>query len=141
MSTVTEIADAVAASLNAGSFSQTFDAQRAYQPVYELPDLQALKVSVVPRSLRIERSDRSGHYFEVAVNVAVQKRVNADDLQALDDLMKLVEELADHLRATRLDSPDVIPVSVANEPIYEPDHLEQWRQFTSVLTVTYAVRR
>ena len=32
-------------------------------------------------------------------------------------------------------------MSVANEPVFAPEHLEQWRQFTSVLTVTYRMRR
>ncbi|MBI5864862.1 MAG: hypothetical protein HZB38_10205 [Planctomycetes bacterium] len=58
MSTVIDIADAVVASLNAGTFSQTFEAERKYQPVFELPDMQTLHVSVVPRSVSITTATR-----------------------------------------------------------------------------------
>ena len=47
MSTVIDIADAVAASLNVGSFALPFTAVRKYVPAVELSDLADLNVTVI----------------------------------------------------------------------------------------------
>ena len=48
MSILTDIADAVAAELNTGEFSEQFTAIRRVLPVFEIAQLKELKVSVVP---------------------------------------------------------------------------------------------
>jgi hypothetical protein len=142
VSVILDIADAVVASLNAGAFALEFEAARKYQPVFELQDMQTLHVSVVPKSLAITTAARDSGFFDVAIDIGVQKKVNADESAELDALMNLVEQIADHLRMKRLDdAPNAAWLGVANEPVFAPEHLEQWRQFTSVLTVTYRVRR
>lgn len=142
MSTVIDIADAVVARLNAGSFSQQFTAERKYQPVFGLPDLGTLRVSVVPRSVSIEGGTRTASFFDCAIDVGVQKKVNPDQPAEVDGLMDLVEEIADHLRMQRLaEAPEAAWLSIANEPVFAPEHLDQERTFTSVLTVRYRVRR
>ena len=142
MSAVIKIADAIVASLNAGTFSQAFEAERKYQPAFELPEMQTLHVSVVPRSVAITTATRDSSYFDCAIDVGVQKKVNADDPDELDKLMDLVQEIADHLRMKRLgETPEAAWVSIENEPAFASEHLDQQRVFTSVLTVTYRVRR
>lgn len=142
MSTIIDIADAVVASINAGTFAQPVQAERRYQPAFELTDLKDLKVSVVPKAVTITNATRTDGYFDCAVDVGVQKKVNADDEAELDGLADLVEQIADHLRQKRLDNgPEAAFISIANEPVFAPDHLDQQRVFTSVLTVTYRVRR
>lgn len=142
MSTLIDIADALVASLNAGLFSQPFKAERKYQPSFELPELQALQVCVVPRSVAIATATRESSYFDCAIDVGVQKKVNPDEPAELDGLMTLVEEIADHLRQHRLeDAPQAAWLSIENEPAFAAEHLDQQRVFTSVLTVNYRVRR
>ncbi|MCZ2098829.1 MAG: hypothetical protein LC121_21715 [Anaerolineae bacterium] len=142
MSTINQIADAVVASLNAGSFSIPFTAERKYQPVHELSQLQELRVCVVPKSLAATIATRSDCFFDCAIDIGVQRKVDVDDLEVLDGLMHLVEEIGDHLRFHRLDAfPNAAWLSLENTPIFAPDHLEKERVFTSVLTVTYRVRR
>jgi hypothetical protein len=64
------------------------------------------------------------------------------DDAGLDELMSLVERLADGLRLKRLsDVPEAMWVKTENSPIYSPEHLETKGVFTSVLTVTYRVVR
>lgn len=140
MSTILDIADAVTASLNAGPFNPALSAERRYQPAFELADLAALKVSVVPKSVTISNATRTDGYFDCAIDIGVQKKI-ADDSE-LDGLVDLVEQIADHLRQKRLDdAPDAAFVSIANEPVFAPEHMDQQRVFTSILTVTYRVRR
>jgi len=140
VSTLVAIADAVTASLNAGSFGTPFTAERLYQPAFELADLADLKVSVVPKGVTIATASRDGSYFDCAVDVGIQKKV-ADDAE-IDGLVDLAEEIADHLRMKRLDGfPEAMWLSVEHEPVVAAEHLEQQRALTSILTVTYRVRR
>lgn len=56
MSLITDIADAVTAELNtapAGTFSPAFTAVRRVLPTFELPELMALQVTVVPKGVSI----------------------------------------------------------------------------------------
>ena len=141
MSTVIDVANAVVTKLNAGEFSQAFEAVRHYRPTFDLGELETLHVSVVPESLTIKAVTRQESHFDCAIDIGVQKKVDVDDQAALDALMNLVEELADALRQQSLDDPQAACLSIANSPLYAQEHLDQWRQFTSVLTVTYRVWR
>lgn len=140
MSTLVAIADAVTASLNAGSFGTPFTAERLYQPAFELADLADLKVSVVPKDVTIATASRDGSYFDCAVDIGIQKKI-ADDAE-IDGLVDLAEEIADHLRMKRLDdAPEAVWLSIEHEPVVAAEHLERQRTLTSILTVTYRVRR
>jgi hypothetical protein len=141
-STLVALADAIVARLNAGSFSLPFEARRGYRPVVELPDLTAVVVTVIPKSLTISAATRADGFYDCAIDVGVQRKVNAEEREPLDDLMRWVEEIGDHLRAQPLDAfPAATWLSLENDPIFVPDHLEKEHVFTSVLTVTYKVRR
>jgi len=142
VSTINQIADAVVASLNATPFSLPFTAERKYQPILELSQLHELRVSVVPKSLTATAATRADAFFDCAIDIGVQRKVNADDAPTLDGLMHLVEEIGDRLRVHRLEAfPGAAWLATENDPIFAPDHLEKERVFTSVLTVTYRVRR
>ena len=143
MSTIAAIADAVAAHINAESFSQPVSAKRMYQPAFTLEDLADLRVSVVPRTVDIAAATRDSSVFECVVDVGVQKKLPAEGADAeIDALLDLVEEITDHLRLGRLpDAPEAAWAGIANEPVVSSESLEQHRVFTSVLSVTYRVRR
>jgi len=142
MATITDIADAVVAELNGRSFSQPLAAVRYYRPVFDLGEMQTLHVSVVPKGVTIERADRSRNQYDFAIDVAVQKKFQTGDNTELDVLMALVEEIADFFRLRRLATyPDAVWVRTDNVPVYAPEHLEEFRQFTSVLTLTFRVVR
>lgn len=143
MSTIAAIADAVAAHINAGTFSQPVSAARMYQPAFTLEDLADLRVTVVPRTVGITAASRDSSTFECVIDVGVQKKLPAEDeLTAIDGLLDLVEEITDHLRLKRLpDAPEAAWAGIAHEPVVSSESLEQHRVFTSVLSVTYRVRR
>jgi hypothetical protein len=142
VSTVVNVADAVVASLNGGSFSQPVTAERKYVPAVDLADLADLHVTVVPRAVSITTATRDSSYFDCTVDVGIQKKVNPDDLAELDALVNLTQEVVDHLRMRRLESmPYAAWMSIANDPVFAPEHLDQERAFTSVVSVTYRVRR
>ncbi|HID23431.1 MAG TPA: hypothetical protein EYP14_13680 [Planctomycetaceae bacterium] len=141
MAVILNIADAVVAELNAGTFSQPVTAVRHYQPKFELSEMAALHVSVVPRSLVSRSLDHSRESFDYQIDVAVQQKTDMSTA-SLDGLMGLVEEIADHFRTKPLAGyPDARVTEVKNEPVYAPEHLEELRQFTSVITLTFRVWR
>jgi hypothetical protein len=143
MSTIAAIADAVAAHINAGTFSQPVSAVRMYQPAFTLEDLANLRVSVVPRTTAIAAASRDSSVFECVIDVGVQKKLPADGADAeIDALLDLVEEITDHLRLKRLPgAPEAAWAGIGHEPVVSSESLEQHRVFTSVLSVTYRVRR
>jgi hypothetical protein len=139
--TILALADAVVAELNFGSFSQPLVAVRHYQPVFELSEMTELRVSVVPRGSSSKALDRSRYSFDFKIDVAIQRKVEPT-MGNLDALMELVEEIGDHLRTQSLASfPEARCIEVANEPVYATEHLEEFRQFTSLLMLTYRVWR
>jgi hypothetical protein len=143
VSTIAAIADAVAAHINAGTFSQPLTAVRMFQPAFTLEDLKDLRVSVVPRTLQMSPVTRDSLAIEYVVDVGVQKKLPADNADAaIDELLELVEAIADHLRFQRLEGlPDAAWVGISNEPVVSGEAIEQHRVFTSVLSVTYRERR
>jgi len=140
MPLITQVAEAVVAELNATTFSQPITAIRSYLPRVELADLKTLKVTVVPSSVTVVAASRSQTQRDVAIDVAVQKKLGQEQNVSLDPLLALAEEIAEHFRAKRLDSfPGALCVKTEFKPIYAPEHIEQLRTFTSVLTLTFRV--
>lgn len=142
MSIATAIADAVVATLNEAAFSQPVAAERKYVPAADLAELATLHVTVVPRSVAVTTASRDSSYFDCTIDIGIQKKVNPDEIADLDALINLAEELVDHLRMRQLESvPGTTWLSITHEPVFAPEHLDQQRAFTSVVSVTYRVRR
>ena len=142
MSLVIDIADAVTDELNAGSFGQTFIAERLYRPEFDLAEFKTLRVTVVPKGLSTSGLSRGQNQYDVSVDVAVQKKLTTEDDAEIDPLMSLVEELADFFRLRRLaGSPGAAWLKTENAPVYAPEHLETKKLFTSVLTFTFRLGR
>lgn len=145
MSLITTIADAVVTELNgapAGAFNQAFTAARHYRPQFDLAELKTVRVSVVPKGIGITGLMRNANQHDVAIDVAVQKKVNPADAAELDGLMLLTEQIADFFRLRRLSAlPEALWTKTDNVPVYSPEHLETKQVFTSVLTLTFRVVR
>ena len=70
MAVITDIADAVVAEINSGSFIQPVAAQREYLPDFELPEMQTLQVTVVPKSVTTLPGGRAHNQHDYAIDVA-----------------------------------------------------------------------
>ncbi len=143
MSTVVALADAIAASINGQTFAPPVAAERSHLPIFDLGTVgDAIKVSVVPRSLTVANAARTLNYFDVSIDVGVQKRIDPNDPGQIDSLLGLVEQIGDHLRLQRLDTmPEAQWLSTEHEPVLATEHLERLSVFTSVLTLTYRLTR
>ncbi len=145
MSLVIDIADAVAAELNAappGTFEPAFTAVRRVLPEFELADLAELKVTVVPKRVEITGATRAASQYEIAVDIGIQRKCGKDLDTEVATLGALVDQIADYLRRRPLSTaPFAAWVSLVNEPVYAPEHLAEQRVFTSVLTLTFRALR
>ena len=138
MSILTDLADAVVAILNAADLDMEFTAERTLLPLYDLKALRDLKVSVVPKGRKIIQGARVLTIDEIQIDIGIQKKISDDS--ELDGFMKLVEDIAGLFKAERLDGyPNALCIKKENEPIYDPEHLRQFHQFTSVVTLTFKV--
>jgi hypothetical protein len=142
MAFIADIAEAVVTEINAASFSQPVTAKREYLPHFDLEDMQELKVTVVPKSVLTLPGGRAHNQHDYAIDVAVQKKLDKADNPEIDALVTLVDEIGDHFRLKRLASyPNAMWLKTENEPVYSLEHLQEMRQFTSVLTLTFRLMR
>lgn len=139
MALITDVADAVVTNLNGHEFSQDFNSERLYLPVFELKDMGILHVTVGMRSLSTTSASRGMTEKEIKIDVAVQKKLsNIEGDDETDDLMDLVEEIIDFLRP--IGTFDVAQCYlIENSPVYLPEHMRTLRQFTSVITLSLKV--
>jgi hypothetical protein len=142
MAEIVAVAEAVKDALNAGTFSQPVTAERKYLPLFTLPDMKDLHVTVVPKGVTVSSLGRNRNQYDYQVDVAVQKKLADEGPSDVDPLMSLVEEVADFFRLKRLAGyPNAVWARTENAPVYDPEHLKELRQFTSLLTFTFRVGR
>jgi len=134
------IAEDVKDLLNAGEFSMSFTAERAYAPSSRLEELKDLKVWVVPKGEQITPVSRTGNNVVYTVDVAVQKQ--ARTVADCDPLMRLTEEIADYLDRRELPSVSgAVWVGTTRRPIFRPEDLYERHLFTAVVTLSYRLVR
>jgi hypothetical protein len=142
MSIIAEIAQAVTDELNASALLPGVTAVRSYAPQYELPEMDILHVTVVPKGLTVAAAGRSVNQYDCQVDIAVQKRFQTDALAELDPLLALAEEIADFFRLRRLSAfPAAAWIKTEHNPVFAPEHMRELRQFTSVITLTFRTVR
>lgn len=129
-----ELADAVVAALNEADISMPFVAVRAYTPQFKLEDMGVLHVTVVPVARETVMANRGFAKNDIDVDIAIQKHIELES--EVDALIGLVEEVEAVLRVARA-AGSFHWLSSENAPIFSREHLLEYRQFTSVLRVTY----
>lgn len=133
---IIDLADAIVTALNAGTFSESFTAERGYLPTFDLPDMDTLRVTVVPRQEEGRLDTRNSSVHEYSIDIAIQKKPTALTNTLLDALMRVVQEIADFfLFDTNPENTTLITPSI--RILYLQDHLQKFRQFTSVVTLTF----
>jgi hypothetical protein len=147
MSIATEIADALADGLSAATFSGPYysiTATRGYVPDYNGPALKALKVSVVPGPVEVEKSARGQDLFMHSIMVCIGKNTDGSNEQ-IDCLMTLCEEIVDAIRSGTLETngmPENAQYFASNfQTTFDRDALNDRSIFLAQIEVTYRVPR
>ena len=135
-----DIADAIVAELDGNTFSEPLVVTRRVLPEFELAELKALTVTVVPKSVEIHNITRQSSSFNVAVDIGIQQKISKDTDVDVQRLSGVVSEIVLFLNRRKLTNVSgAIFVSISNEPVYAPEHLSEKRLFTSILTLTYRI--
>jgi len=138
------VADEVVTLLNARFPSESdmaFTASRVAIVRFDVADLDAITVSVIPRSSASEYITRGAVGRELGVDVAVQKRLGqeSDTVTEVDSLSSLAETVRAYLMANPKLSAlgDVRLTAAEMDPLYFQNHLLEKSVFTSVISLTY----
>lgn len=137
MSLPIEQADAVLATIRT-EFPE-INAKRLYVPTLELKDTKETQIIVVPKSIQNDRLSRGHNTITVLIDVAVLKKFIGGDNEELDPLCDLVERIAKTFDGKV--TGDMLCTNVKNQPIYDQEHFDRYRQFTSLLTMTFITHR
>ena len=141
MALLVDIADAVVTELNGASLSMPFTAARAYLPQFDLVEMVDLHVTVVPRTTTRVFVTREKTQREYVIHVGVQQKLQSLALAEPDGLMDLVEEIADLFHGNTLTDPECVCMSAETAPTYVPEHMDEMRQFTGVVALTFRLWR
>jgi len=126
MSEVLKMAEAVAAEL------AEYHAEVMFFPEFELRELEAMRVAVVPTGTEYKTVSRSSHEELLKVQIGFLKRGCEDELP---ELLQMVEGLGLGFLNRKLAGATC--VGVAYNSIYSPEHLRERGQFTSVIELTF----
>lgn len=142
---IVTLADEVTADLNkkAGGWSQSFKAERKYQPTANFEEVDVLHVQVAPMTWNKQPDSRSEWSHEYTIDVGIQYRAgpNAEITARFDELIKLVEEISDHYENTRPTLADCVLVAVSfggpTGAPYHHDSAHSNHTFVSVISLTF----
>ena len=126
MSEVLKMAEAVAAEL------ADYHAELMFFPEFELRELEAMRVAVVPTGTEYKTVSRSSREELLKVQIGFLKRGCEDELS---ELLQLIDGLGLGFLNRKLAGATC--VGVAYNPIYSPEHLRERGQFTSVIELTF----
>lgn len=147
MSTLREIADALADGLDAETFTAVTTqpaVERVNWPTYTIEDMADPVIAVMPGTVTIERVDRTHHQYDYQATVFVGRHTPSDELA--DEMLDLAEEVADVIRAHAWDQGVTFPAGVTSPvevaiEINPDDALSERNVWRAVVTATYRVFR
>ena len=135
------IAKVLRDSLNNETLSQEFTATAKSIQLADLPDVQDLTVTVVPRSRNSLRKARRIWVDIYQIGVAIQGHASHTDQAILDGFDFLTEEITDFLdRLGRVAGATLLPETEVN-PLFNSSHLIEQKQYLAVPTFSYRIER
>lgn len=145
-STLKDIADALAASLDAETFASVTaqpTVERKNWPTYEVEDLADPVIAVTPAGIETVRVSRDSWQYDYQMNVFVGRHTPTEG--AADEMVDLCEEIADVIREHsygELEWPAGVTSPMTVEVALNPDDaLTERNVWRAVITATYRVHR
>jgi len=152
-----QVAQAVAAELNAHAFSLPFTAEAGYLTDMELQDSGVLHVDVVPVNGPMELATEASVKYIPRVDIGIRERIGQQnpavpgedlgdrggiDQDRINRLMYLVQEIAEAFVPLELPAVEnCVWQSTDIRAWYVPRHLREWHQFTGLIRLEFRVER
>lgn len=120
-----------------------FTARRVSVVRFDAADLDALTVSVIPRSVSNDYVTRGAVARSIGVDVAIQKRLGDGQatVEEVDELVGYVEQIKAYLESKSMrvfaDLNYLTLWKIEQDPLYYQAHLLEKNVFTAVLSLTY----
>ena len=139
---IIQIADAVAAALEAATFAVACDVERAYVPVHDIKDLVQLILTVVPTAESSTPLTRGGiRTYDYVIDIGVQRKAPSTS-DAFDPLILVGQQIGNLFRGRRLANyPQALCITPENAPIFSPAHADQEGVFAALVVLTFRVIR
>lgn len=147
MSVLKDIADAVAAGLDAEEFDAVSvqpSVERKNWPTYDVEQLADPVIAVTPSGVDLARASRDSWQHDYAINVFVGRHTPTE--AAADEMIELAEQIADVIRNHDWDQAVEFPTGVTSPMTVEvdlnPDEaLTERNVWRAIITATYRVHR
>lgn len=133
------IAQAVTEDLNLGTFDLEFTAERLPLVLFDLPDMETLRVSVLAADDEGTVSGRSSTEHDYKVFVVITQKVPATNA-AIDPIKKLAQQIGDFWRFQPLTGRDERWLATRILP-YPSDRLKRERILAIVVELTFTGTR
>ena len=146
MSDVFDLADGVAARINAGSYtlSDSFTATGLALMEFDVDEIvDNVRVHCLPQNKRIETLSRSKDKNEITIGIGIVKLIGYSDgkvdTSQVDGLVEFSEEIADQIKSydPTVNGRNAKWLRNEIDPIYDLDALYSAQQFRSVVSATY----
>lgn len=150
MSDLINISTAIAAMLESAKADGAFDGlpeigsiERRWAPTWGIPDVETLRIGVIPVSMTRERATRLHDFVGPVVAVCLMAHLpKLDDTSntVIDSHVELAELVASVIAAGKLPDPaDSAILDSLEHDIIDRDRLTQSRSFFSTITTTWRV--
>ncbi len=147
MSVLKDIADAVAAGLDAEEFNAVSvqpSVERKNWPTYDVEQLADPVIAVTPGGVELVRANRDSWQYDYAINVFVGRHTPTE--AAADEMIELAEQIADVIRNHDWDQAVQFPSGVTSPMAVEvdlnpDDALTERNVWRAIITANYRVHR
>jgi hypothetical protein len=147
VSVLKDIADAVAAGLDAEEFNAVSvqpSVERKNWPTYDVEQLAEPVIAVTPGGVELVRANRDSWQYDYAINVFVGRHTPTE--AAADEMIELAEQIADVIRNHDWDQSVQFPSGVTSPMAVEvdlnpDDALTERNVWRAIITANYRVHR
>jgi hypothetical protein len=144
-----KVADAITRELAAATLSLSFNPIRSYNSETKLEDTDVLHVDVVPVAPTVDIETVHSLSYDCVIDIGIRKRFGAetqvDDSgkvknEEIDRLIFFEQELIQFLALRALNVYDKAKfLALEMRTAWASEHIREYRQFTSILRITYRV--
>jgi len=139
-STIPELCDAIVTEINSANFAPlTVVAERVVVPKRNVKEMGAnIAALVVPNSVAFDRLSRALDQKRIVIHVAIQQRLDEDDIDSVDALIDLSQAITLSFRGKKLTGvTDMLWVAGETPTIFSGEHYDEFLVFTAIIALTY----